>query len=233
MKPGRYGKTIRAADYIEEIAESAIAVATSEICFVAGTKVHTPDGLRDIETIRPGDLVLTRPEDGGPGGDTAYKPVTETFVTRPTELLHLTVRTDGGVEETLSTTGPHPFYAIGRAAFVAAEDLAEGDLLSLPGGRTAVVAAVRRERAAGAAFTTYNFSVADCRTYFVGGCGAWVHNVGAGFCQLLAARHRRLTGKGGLFEGNETGAFRHLQRAVERPGEERRDELPGRPAGHA
>lgn len=33
-------------------------------CFVAGTQIATPDGLRAVETLRPGDLVLT--QDAGP-----------------------------------------------------------------------------------------------------------------------------------------------------------------------
>ncbi|WP_408640595.1 Hint domain-containing protein [Allosphingosinicella deserti] len=33
-------------------------------CFVAGTQVHTPEGLAAIEKLRPGDLVLAQPELG-------------------------------------------------------------------------------------------------------------------------------------------------------------------------
>lgn len=46
-------------------------------CFVAGTLVHTRDGLRPIEQIQVGDYVLTKPEDGN--GETAYKRVVNTF----------------------------------------------------------------------------------------------------------------------------------------------------------
>ena len=46
-------------------------------CFVAGTLVHTKEGLRPIQEINVGDYVLSRPEDGN--GETAYKRVVNTF----------------------------------------------------------------------------------------------------------------------------------------------------------
>jgi hypothetical protein len=46
-------------------------------CFVAGTPVHTKEGLRPIEQIKVGDYVLSKPEDGK--GKTAYKPVVKIF----------------------------------------------------------------------------------------------------------------------------------------------------------
>ena len=42
-------------------------------CFVAGTLVHTDKGLVPIEQIKVGDLVLSRPEDGGDSFPTEYK----------------------------------------------------------------------------------------------------------------------------------------------------------------
>ncbi len=35
-------------------------------CFVAGTSIHTPDGLTPVEDLRPGDLVLTRDDGARP-----------------------------------------------------------------------------------------------------------------------------------------------------------------------
>jgi hypothetical protein len=48
-------------------------------CFVAGTLVHTKDGLKPIEQIKVGDWVLSRPENPEQGTETGYKRVTKTF----------------------------------------------------------------------------------------------------------------------------------------------------------
>ena len=162
----------------------------SHMCFVAGTPVHTLHGLKKIEDVRVGDLVLTRPE-GWSGGAASsdYKPVLNTFVTRPSELLHITVETDAGERETIVGTAPHPFYVERVGGFVPASDLQLGDRLSLPEGRWASVLSIRHERApTGSPCTTYNFEVAEHHTYFVGKSGVWVHNTGATPCQLTAAR---------------------------------------------
>jgi hypothetical protein len=45
-------------------------------CLVAGTLVHTKDGLKPIEQIQVGDWVLSQPEDKG---EQAYKRVVNTF----------------------------------------------------------------------------------------------------------------------------------------------------------
>ncbi|MGL4463160.1 MAG: polymorphic toxin-type HINT domain-containing protein [Planctomycetia bacterium] len=164
------------------------------LCFAAGTPVHTADGLRPIESIRPGDLVWTRRDDGPADAPLVLRAVEAALVTDSSALLHLTVRTEGGDEETLATTPNHPFYDLGRATFVAAEELALGDELCLADGRRATVSAARREDAPdGKPFRTYNLSVDEGRTYFAGRLGAWVHNTGAGWetaCKLVSVQVR-------------------------------------------
>jgi hypothetical protein len=46
-------------------------------CFIAGTLVHTREGLRPIEEIKVGDYVLSKPEDGC--GKPEYKKVLKTL----------------------------------------------------------------------------------------------------------------------------------------------------------
>jgi hypothetical protein len=94
-------------------------------CFVAGTLVHTKEGMKPIEQIRVGDYVLSKPENGK--GEVAYKRVVRTvkrndcetwFVSwsgldmheaarakRITQREHLAAHDDGFV----STTPNHPF----------------------------------------------------------------------------------------------------------------------------
>ena len=56
-------------------------------CFVAGTLVHTKEGLKPIEEIRVGDWVLSKPENGA--GEQAYKRVTKTFRFENKEVMLL------------------------------------------------------------------------------------------------------------------------------------------------
>jgi len=149
-------------------------LATTKMCFVAGTAVLTAGGPRAIETIRPGDLVLSRDE---ASGEQAYKPVLETVVTRPTRLYHVGYRTAAGIDDELVGTGEHPFFVTNRSGFVRADELAVGDTLRLADGGPAEVTSLNIEEAVdGGPFTTYNFEVADFHTYFVGEAGVWVHN---------------------------------------------------------
>ncbi|WP_244247574.1 TIGR04388 family protein [Leptospira yasudae] len=74
----------------------------SDTCFVAGTQVHTSNGLKSIETIVVGDIVQSWNEKTG-----AFekKRVTELFVHEVPQLFYLEL--DG--EEELHTTWNHPF----------------------------------------------------------------------------------------------------------------------------
>ncbi|MDO9466979.1 MAG: hypothetical protein Q7J36_06735 [Thiobacillus sp.] len=58
--------------------KSAALSAGCELgCFVAGTLVHTKEGLRPIEQIKVGDYVLSKPESGE--GEPSYQRVTQTY----------------------------------------------------------------------------------------------------------------------------------------------------------
>jgi hypothetical protein len=54
--------------------------------------------------------------------------------------------------------------------------LQEGDRLRLSDDSIATVGKIRRIGASNGSLTTYNFTVADHHTYFVGKAGVWVHN---------------------------------------------------------
>ena len=78
----------------------------SAACFIAGTLIATVDGLKPIETIKAGDLVLSADVETM---QTAYKPVLETYVRKVDRLVQLTVN-----GELIITTEDHPFYVYGQ-----------------------------------------------------------------------------------------------------------------------
>lgn len=155
------------------------------------------------------DMVLSRDE---LTGEVAFKPVLYTITTHPDTLYLVSFEPGDGAEETLVTTGEHPFYVAGREAFVPAAELAVGEALVLARspGFTAHVTDIRVERGPptagsdrygwdGETYTTYNLEVADWHTYFVGEAGVWVHNqaVGRAACERIAALYHRLRHKEG------------------------------------
>jgi len=97
-------------------------------CFVAGTLVHTKDGLRPIEQIAVGDYVLSKPESGE--GKVAYKRVVRTvrrddcetwLVSWFDENLHEEAATkritqqqylDAHGNSFVITTPDHPFWVV-------------------------------------------------------------------------------------------------------------------------
>lgn len=85
--------------------------------FVAGTLVHTKEGLCPIEQIKVGDWVLSQPEGKG---ELTYKPVTRTFVHEDADYICLlkfnyTAEKDGMQQpagpDLIAVTYNHPFFA--------------------------------------------------------------------------------------------------------------------------
>lgn len=95
-------------------------------CFVAGTLVHTKEGLKPIEQIKVGDWVLSRPENPEQGTETSYKRVTKTFRFEDKEVVRFWWAKSGVTD--LSNPGdsvyvtpnhpvwlnPHGWVAMGR-----------------------------------------------------------------------------------------------------------------------
>jgi RHS repeat-associated protein len=80
-------------------------------CFTAGTLITTCDGaLQPIETLREGDLVLSRNPDSG---EVECKLVVRTFEHLADDVAKLELSAEDGREETLEVTLGHPFWVEG------------------------------------------------------------------------------------------------------------------------
>jgi hypothetical protein len=138
-------------------------------CFGAGTLVTTADGLVPIETLDPGDLVLTR---SAPDQPLVERAVTAVWVTPDQPILELWIQEDGADPELIEVTPRHPFWIAGDG-WVDSDRLAPGDQLSTGDGDAASVLSVA---STARTETVYNLTVDEHHTYFVGATETWVHN---------------------------------------------------------
>ena len=116
--------------------------------FVAGTLVHTKEGLKPIEQIKVGDLVLSKQESGE--GELSYQRVMQTFVHENQPLLCVDVvgwTVEEGKEAELTNThhdvkksfplvvtANHPFWVVGKG-WLKAEEISPGkDILLMENG---------------------------------------------------------------------------------------------------
>jgi hypothetical protein len=138
-------------------------------CFVAGTKLLTPQGSKRIEEFVVGDQLLSRCETGVDWPVTVRE-VEEVFVVTA-QVVNLHVN-----GQVIRTTAEHPFWVAGKG-WVPASSLRVGDLLSSHDGRWVAVEAVVDT---GEWETVYNIRVAEDHTYFVAGdewgFSIWAHN---------------------------------------------------------
>lgn len=86
-------------------------------CFIAGTKINTPKGIKNIEDIKTGDEVYNL---NGIGK------VTHTFCKESKDLYEVTVKRHNKYEKIICTSG-HPFYT--EKGWTKAKDLAYGTKL--------------------------------------------------------------------------------------------------------
>lgn len=123
-------------------------------CLVAGTPVWTASGLRAVEKIKVGDLVLSQ---DAKTGELALKPVLRTTI-RPRGQ---TVKFTAG-QESFEASGGHVFWVSGDG-WRKASELQSGMVLHACGGATQITSVDQ-----GSVAETYNLVVADFSTYFIG-----------------------------------------------------------------
>ena len=139
------------------------------ICFVAGTSIQTPAGIRNIEDIQIGDAVYS----AQPGtNQLTQKPVVRVFHNSDQPIIRVTIADGVGRSQVFGATPEHPFWVIGKG-WIPAHQLRNGDALQgLDQEGWHVIAVVDSgERA-----DTFNFEVQELHNYFVGQQGVLVHN---------------------------------------------------------
>ena len=169
---------------------TAATTSSVGVCFVAGTKINTGEGIKPIETVRTGDKVWAQDEKTG---HVALKEVVRAFRNETSELVKIQLS-----GEQTTTTPEHPFYAPTKG-WTEAVHLRAGDKLLNHNGEMVVVEQVQHEILE-APVTVYNFEVADYHTYFVGTNGVLVHNscdedsLNAGKLPLMSKREIKSIG---------------------------------------
>ncbi|MCM3293460.1 HINT domain-containing protein [Paenibacillus sp. MER 180] len=156
--------TLRGVQLTEETLDASKSLLTRCNCFVAGTKVQTDEGEKNIEDIQVGDKVLSKDE---VTGEVAYKKVTATFNHETDEIYKIHV---GG--QTIESTFNHPFYVEGKG-WTYVKDLKVGDLLVQSDGNTLEITSIELLHKH---VKVYNMTVDGFHTYFVSDLGIWVHN---------------------------------------------------------
>jgi hypothetical protein len=137
---------------------------THSSCFAAGTPVWTKAGLKPIEAMAVGDMVLSQnPETG----EVAYRAVLRTTLGRPTRVLRLEFR-----GEAIVATRGHRFWVNG-SGWKMAKFLEPGASLHSLKGPIDVQAI-----APDADIECYNLVVDEFHTYFVGKSRLLVHDIG-------------------------------------------------------
>jgi hypothetical protein len=160
-------------------------------CFTKGTLVHTINGLKAIEEIQVGDIVVTKEENSE---KLVYKKVTELFRNEVEYLFKIKLSSG----EQIVTTWNHPFRKMNndrnrnystavvsligfmekdstsKEEWIEAKDLRKGDNLVNSNGDKVTIASI--ESLGVQKTTVYNFEVEDTHSYFVGKEGIWVHN---------------------------------------------------------
>lgn len=153
--------------------------AAGEACFLADTLVHTNDGLKPIEDIRVGDLVLSFPEDETLPAhprtkeELYFRAVTETFVQNDQPFCELTYANPGERRPPpIRVTPGHPIFTK-RRSWTSVCNLQTGDVVFNSNFGGMVVTGVSLTKGIA---RVHNIEVSEHHTYYVAKSGLWVHN---------------------------------------------------------
>ncbi len=150
---------------------------SGKCCFVAGTLVETEYGLRPIEEIELGDRVLARnPETG----ETAFKAVTDLIRLNERMIWEVSLSGENNTSEFFETTDDHPWWIVdadGNGSWKTTAELSAGMIVTTADNQIMIINKIVQTDRIDA---TYNLTVADFETYFVGENKVLVHNCPTG-----------------------------------------------------
>lgn len=142
-----------------------------KVCFIAGTKILTPEGLRNIEDLEKGDEVLSFDESSG---EVVVGEIEHT--TRTAQHEYGILLLSDGTE--LSVTANHPFYLPQQKAWLEAARIERGDLLLKVDAEsrksTMVTLAAPFLTRSDLVEDVFNLKIKDYKNYFAE--GVLVHN---------------------------------------------------------
>ena len=185
-------------DVVDKLKDSSVGLimsifagkGASLVCFPEGTKVHTDNGLQNIEDLQVGDLVLTYNEETL---EQEYKPILVKHERYTMQMMALELPTG----EVLEVTPEHRFYHNGE--WIEASRLQIGDLLHLKNGDYTTIINIEN-------FPkyqkVYNFDVEGNENYYVTEDGILVHN---GYKDELPSRNNVAQGDAGAYQSRTVG----------------------------
>ena len=135
-------------------------------CFVAGTKVKTINGFKNIEDIKVGDYVYAIDFDNN---IYEYRKVTNTITSQTDELYNITIN-----GEVVSASPRHQFYVVDKG-WIRAYDLVTGDRLITSNKEKMIITHINHQINLDP-IPTYNLTVDGIHTYLVSKTEILVHN---------------------------------------------------------
>ena len=139
-------------------------------CFLAGTKVETILGKKDIDTLSAFDMALTYNEKSNKN---EYARVLEVFELKNIDETLYTLTFDNN--EVLKITHSHPLYIKrdNEFSYIKTQDLALGDLALFADGTLHKIVNISSKEIKQ---TVYNLHISDNNNFYVGDSGILVHN---------------------------------------------------------
>ena len=159
------GTKIESSTIVNLSADQTLYAHWSSSCFVAGTKVKTKDGFKNIEDIKVGDYVLAIDIDTN---KKEYKKVTNTIISKTDELYNININ-----DEVISASPKHQFYVIDKG-WIRAYDLEVGDMLVTKNGNTPITHLNHQINLD--IIPIYNLTVDGIHTYLITKTEILVHN---------------------------------------------------------